>query len=72
VATIPGPVTAAHPPAGDSGVEAFIEQCLASTERDLHAEAHRQVDKTLLAHTLERRPDGWESDERPYATGSES
>ena len=37
----------------DPGLEAFIGRCLASTECDLYAEAHRQVDRILLARALE-------------------
>ena len=51
--TTPGPVTSAHSTAGDPGLEAFIGRCLASMESDLYAEAHRQVDRILLARTLE-------------------
>jgi two-component system nitrogen regulation response regulator GlnG len=53
VATSPGSVTAAHSTAVDSGLEAFVEGCLAATEGDLYSEAHRQLDKILLARTLE-------------------
>ncbi len=49
------PVTSAHAMADDPGLEAFIGRCLASTECDLYAEAHRQVDRILLARTLEGR-----------------
>jgi two-component system nitrogen regulation response regulator GlnG len=51
--TIRGPVTSAHATAGDAGLEAFVGRCLASMESDLYAEAHRQVDRVLLARTLE-------------------
>jgi two-component system nitrogen regulation response regulator GlnG len=50
---IPGPVTSADAIAGDPDLEAFIGRCLAAIESDLYAEAHRQVDKVLLARTLE-------------------
>jgi DNA-binding NtrC family response regulator len=52
--TGPGPVTSAHSTASDPGLEAFIDRCLASMESDLYAEAHRQVDRLLLARTLEK------------------
>jgi DNA-binding NtrC family response regulator len=51
--TIPGPVRSPHAIAGDPDLEAFIGRCLAAIESDLYAEAHRQVDKILLARTLE-------------------
>jgi two-component system nitrogen regulation response regulator GlnG len=47
------PVAAPHPAEGDPGLEAFIGRCLASIDSDLYAEAHRQVDRILLARTLE-------------------
>jgi two-component system nitrogen regulation response regulator GlnG len=39
--------------AADAGLEAFISRCLASITSDLYAEMHRQVDRILLARTLE-------------------
>jgi two-component system nitrogen regulation response regulator GlnG len=51
--TAPRPVTSSPSTAGDPGLEAFIGRCLASIESDLYAEAHRQVDRILLARTLE-------------------
>jgi two-component system nitrogen regulation response regulator GlnG len=48
-----GPVTASPPAGGDPNLEAFIRLCLASGERDLYAEAHRQVDRLLLTRVLE-------------------
>jgi DNA-binding NtrC family response regulator len=50
---IPGSVPSAHSTAVDPGLEAFIGRCLASMESHLYAEAHRQVDRLLLARTLE-------------------
>jgi two-component system nitrogen regulation response regulator GlnG len=49
----PATAPSAHAIAGDPGLEAFIGRCLASMESDLYAEAHRQVDRILLARTLE-------------------
>jgi DNA-binding protein Fis len=43
----------AHSTSGDRGLEAFIGRCLASMEGDLYLEVHRQVDRILLARTLE-------------------
>ncbi len=51
--TTPAAATPADSTAGDPGLEAFIGGCLASIEGDLYAEAHRQVDRILLARTLE-------------------
>jgi DNA-binding NtrC family response regulator len=51
--TATGPAPSAQATAGDPGLEAFIGRCLASMESDLYAEAHRQVDRVLLARTLE-------------------
>jgi DNA-binding NtrC family response regulator len=51
--TASGPARSAHSRAGDPGLEAFIDRCLASMETDLYAEAHRQVDRLLLARILE-------------------
>jgi two-component system nitrogen regulation response regulator GlnG len=39
--------------AGDPNLDAYIRQCLASGGDDLYAEAHRQVDRLLLARVLE-------------------
>jgi nitrogen regulation protein NR(I) len=39
---------------GDPQLEAFVSRCLASEEDDLYAEAHRQLDKVLLAGMLEQ------------------
>jgi DNA-binding protein Fis len=49
-----GPVTSALSTTDDPGLEAFIGQCLASTKSDLHAEARRQMDRILLARSLEK------------------
>ena len=38
---------------GVPSLETFIRLCLDSTERDLYAEIHRQVDRLLLTHVLE-------------------
>jgi two-component system nitrogen regulation response regulator GlnG len=37
----------------DPDLEAFIGRCLASIDKDLYAEAHRQVDRILLTRILE-------------------
>jgi two-component system nitrogen regulation response regulator GlnG len=50
---VSGPVTQPPPAAGDPNLEAFIRQCLASSEGDLYAETHRQLDRLLLVHVLE-------------------
>jgi two-component system, NtrC family, response regulator AtoC len=47
------PVTASPPAAGDNSLDAFIRLCLASPKADLYAEAHRQLDRLLLARVLE-------------------
>jgi DNA-binding NtrC family response regulator len=51
--TSPGPGASPHSTAGDPGLEACIGRCLASLERDLYAESHRQVDRILLARAIE-------------------
>jgi two-component system nitrogen regulation response regulator GlnG len=49
-----GSATPDHSGTDKSDLEAFIGRCLASVEDDLYAEAHRQVDRVLLARILER------------------
>lgn len=49
----PGPVKSPQPLTGEAGLEAFIDRCLASGGSDLYAEAHRQVDRVLMARLLE-------------------
>jgi transcriptional regulator with GAF, ATPase, and Fis domain len=49
----PRPVASPSPMVGDAGLETFIGRCLASIDSDLYAETHFQVDRALLARTLE-------------------
>jgi two-component system nitrogen regulation response regulator GlnG len=50
-----GPPAGAGPaPAGeDPNLEAFVRQCLAGADGDQYAEAHRRLDRLLLARALE-------------------
>ena len=48
-----GPVTASPVAVADPNLEAFIRLCLTSSEGDLYAETHRQVDRLLLTRVLE-------------------
>jgi two-component system nitrogen regulation response regulator GlnG len=47
------PVTPSPSAAGDPNLEAFIRVRLASSEGDLYAETHRQLDRLLLTRVLE-------------------
>jgi two-component system nitrogen regulation response regulator GlnG len=46
-------VTASPAAAEDPNLVAFVRLCLTSTEGDLYAETHRQVDRLLLPRVLE-------------------